>query len=62
MLKLYSKSQGSMFKSLEVIITFTSQFSPVLVQCYSSLVQAVTSQAENFKQLKEVLIELIINV
>ena len=50
MLKLYSKFQGSMFKSFEVIITFTSQFSPVLVQ-------AVTPQAENYKQLKEVLIE-----
>ena len=59
MLKLYSKFQGSMFKSLEVIIPFTSRFSPVLVQCYSSLFQAVTSQAENFKQLKEVLIELM---
>ena len=57
MLKLYSKFQDSMFKSLEVIITFTCQFSPVLVQCVSSLVQAVMSQAENCKHLKNVLIE-----
>ena len=47
MIKLYSKFQDSMLKSFEVINTFTSQFSPVLVQWFGSLVQAVTSQAEN---------------
>ena len=48
-----------MLKCFKVIITFTSQFSPVLVQYFSSLVQAVTSQAENYKHLKGVLIEWI---
>ena len=55
MLELYSKFQNAM--SLEVIITFTSQFSPELVQCFSSLDQPVMSQAANCKHLKKVLIE-----
>ena len=59
MLKIYQKFQDSVFKSFEVINTFTSQFSPVQVQCLSSLVQAVTSQAEKCKHLKRVLIEKI---
>ena len=57
LLKLYSKFKDSMLKGFEVINTFTSQFSPVLVQCFSSLTQAVTSQAENCKHLKNALIE-----
>ena len=48
-----------MLKCFKVIITFTSQFSPVLVKCFSSLVQAVTSQADNYKHLKGELIEYI---
>ena len=36
-----------MFDSLEVIITFTCQFSAVLVQWFYSLAQAVMSQAES---------------
>ena len=46
-----------MLKSFKIILSFTSQFSPVLVQYFSSLVQAVMSQAENYKHLKGVLIE-----
>ena len=52
MLKPHSKFQFSMLKSLKVSNTFTSQFSQVLVQCFSSLVKAVTSQAENYKHLR----------
>ena len=59
MLKLYSKFQDPMLKSFEVINTFTCQFSPVLVQCFSSLTQAVTSQAENCEHLQSVLIEYV---
>ena len=57
MLKPYSKFQDSMLKILKFINTFTSQFSQILVQCFSLLVQAVTSQAGYCKHLKGVLIE-----
>ena len=55
-LEPYSKFQDFMLNTLKVINAFTSQFSQVLVQCFSSLVQAVTSHAGHCKHLKEVLI------
>ena len=54
MLKPYFKFQYSMLKGLKVILTFTSHYVPVPGECFSSLVQAVTSQAENCMHLKEV--------
>ena len=36
---------------------FTYHYVPVPGECFSSLVQAVMSQAENYKHLKEVLID-----
>ena len=57
MLKPYSKFQNFMLNGLKVIRTFTYHYSPVPGECFSSLVQAVTSQAENYKHLKEVLID-----
>ena len=57
MLKPYSKFKKYMFKSLKVILTLTYHYFPVPSECFSSLVQAVTSQAENCEHLKEVLIE-----
>ena len=57
MIKSYSKSQNFMLKGLKVILTFTYHYFPVPDECFSSLVQAVTSQAENYKHLKEVLID-----
>ena len=59
MLKTDSKFQKSMLKGLKVILTFTYHYVPVPGECFSSLVQAVTSQAENCKHLKEVLIDLL---
>ena len=44
-------------KGLKVILTFTYHYVPVPGECFSSLFQAVTSQAENCKHLKEVLID-----
>ena len=57
MLKPYSKFQYSMLKGLKVILTFTYHYVPLTGECFSSLVQAVTSQAENCMHLKEVLID-----
>ena len=45
-----------MLNSFKVINTLTSHCSLVLVHCFSSLSQAVTSQTENFDHLKGVLI------
>ena len=56
MLKPYSKFQGSIIKHFKVILPFTSHFSPVLIQRFCSLAQAVTSQAENIYHLKGLLI------
>ena len=52
MLKPYSKFQNFMLKGLKVILTFTYHYSLVPGECFSSLVQAVTSQAENYKHLR----------
>ena len=57
MLKPYSKFQTSMLNGVKVSRTFTYYYVPVPGECFSSLVQAVTSQAENCKHLKEVLID-----
>ena len=57
MLKPYSKFQNSMLKGLKVILTFTYHSVPLTGECFSSLVQTVTSQAENCMHLKEVLID-----
>ena len=59
MLKTYSKFHNSMLNGLKVILTFTYHYVPVPSECFGSLVQAVTSQAENCKHLKEVLIDLL---
>ena len=47
MLKPYSKFEDFILKNFIV----TSHFSLVLVQCFSQLVQAVTSHTENCEQL-----------
>ena len=57
MLKPYFKFQSSMCKSLKVILALTYHYFQMPGKCFSSLVQAVTSQAENCEHLKEVLIE-----
>ena len=49
MLKPYSKFQNSMLKGLKVILTFTYHYVPLPGECFSSLVQAMTSQAESCK-------------
>ena len=41
-----------MLKGSKDIPTFILHFSSVVVQCFTSLAQAVTSQAENRKPLK----------
>ena len=48
-----------MLKGLKDILTFISSFSSVLVQCITSLAQAVTSQAENRDPLKRVVIVIM---
>ena len=45
-----------MLKGFKEILTFILHFSSVLVQYFTSLAQAVTSQAENKKPLKRVFI------
>ena len=57
MLKPYFKFQNSILKGLKVIFPFTCHYSPVPGECFISLVQAVTSQAENCMHIKEVLID-----
>ena len=57
MLKPYSKFQNPMLKGSKDVLTFTYHYVPVPGECFSSLVQAVTSQAENCMHLKEVLID-----
>ena len=59
MIKPYSKFQNFMLKGLKVILTVTYHYVPVPGECFSSLAQAVTSQAENCKHLKEVLIDYL---
>ena len=56
LLTSYSKCQDFRLKSFKVVLTFTSYFSSVLVWCTSSLIQAVTSHAENCENLKWLLI------
>ena len=55
----YSKFQGCMLKGFKDILTFILNFFLVLVQCFTSLAQAVTSQAENRKPLQRVFIVLM---
>ena len=59
MLNLYPKVQGFMFKGLKDILTFIYHFSSILVQCITSLAQALTSQAENKEPWKRVTIVII---
>ena len=49
----FSKFQNSMLNGLKVILTFTYHYVPVPVECFNSLVQAVTSQTQNSKHLKK---------
>ena len=56
--KSYSKFQNFMLNGLKDILTFTFHYySPVPGEYFRTLVQAVTSQAENCMYLNEVLIE-----
>ena len=48
-----------MLKGFKDILTFILHFSSVLVQCFTSLAQAVTSQAENREPLKRVYIMIM---
>ena len=48
-----------MLKSFKDILTFILHLSSVLVQCFTSLIQAVTSQAENMEPLKRAYIVTI---
>ena len=48
-----------MLKGFTDILTFILHFSTVLVQCFTSLAQAVTSQAENRKPLQRVFIVIM---
>ena len=48
-----------MFKGFKDILTFMHPFFSVLVQCNTSLAQAVTSQAENKEPWKRVFIVII---
>ena len=46
-----------MLNGYKVILAFRYYYVPVPGECFSSLAQAVTSQAEKCKHLKEVLID-----
>ena len=48
-----------MLKGFQDILTLIYHFSSVLVQCFTSLAQAVTSQAENREPLKRVSIVIL---
>ena len=57
MLKPCSEFRNYISKSLKVIHIFTYHYFPAPGECFSSLVQAVTSQAEYCEHLNEVQIE-----
>ena len=59
MLKPYSEFQSCMLKGFKDVLTFILHFSSVLVQCFTSLAQAVTSHAENMKPFKTVCIVIV---
>ena len=48
-----------MLKGFKDISTFILHFFSVLIQCFTSLAQAVTSQAENRKSFQRVFIEIM---
>ena len=48
-----------MLKSFKDILTFILQLSSLSVKCFTSLAQAVTSQAENMEPLKRVYIMIM---
>ena len=48
-----------MLKSFKDILTFILHISSVLVQCFTSLAQAVTIQAENMEPFKRAYIVII---
>ena len=56
MLNPYAKFQGFMLKGFKDMLTLISHVSSVLVQCITSLAQAVTSQAEKREPIKSVFI------
>ena len=49
-----------MLKSFRDILTFILHLSSVLVQCFTSLAQAVMSQAENMEPLKSAYIMVML--
>ena len=59
MLNPYSKFQGCMLKGFKDILTYILHSSTVLVQCFSVLSPAVTSQAENRNPSKRVFIVIM---
>ena len=59
MLDPYSKFCGFMLRSFKDIQTCISHYSLVKVQCFTSLAQAVTSQAETRELLKRVFIVIM---
>ena len=59
MLNPYSKFQSCMVKGFKDILIFILHFSSVLVHCFTSLAQAVTSQADNRKPLLRVFIVIM---
>ena len=60
MLNPYSKFQDFMLRSFKDISTFISHYSSVIVQCFTSLAQAVTSQAETRELSKKVVIVIML--
>ena len=59
MINPYSKLSCFMLKSFKDILNFILHLSSVLVKCFTSLAQAVTSQAENSEPLTSALIVII---
>ena len=54
MLNLYAKFQGFMLNGFKDMLPLISHVSSVLVQCITSLAQAVTSQAEKREPIKSI--------
>ena len=59
MVNPYPKFQRCMLKGFKDILTFILDFSSILVQCFTSLAQAVMSQAEKRKPLQRVFIVIL---
>ena len=59
MLNPYSKFHSFMLKGFKDMLTCMHHFSSALVQCFTSLAQAVTSQTESREPLKSALIVIM---